>query len=131
MYRLDPDTIVKVYASPESLPLIENERKMAKMAFVHGIPTAISYDIVKVGDSYGSMFELPKAKTMNDLLSAEPEKAEALIRQFVDVMKTIHAVSLDPGTLPSAANELKTTRIRHTRENIDSLLDQVDSLILE
>ena len=102
VYRLDSDTIVKVYASPDSLPLIENERKMAKMAFVHGIPTAISYDIVKVGNSYGSMFELLKAKTMNDLLSAEPEKAEALIRRFVDVMKTVHAVSLDPGTLPSA-----------------------------
>lgn len=102
VYRLDPDTIVKVYASPDSLPLIENERKMARMAFVHGIPTAISYDIVKVGDSYGSMFELLKAKTMNDLMVSEPEKADALIRKFVDVMKTVHAVALDPGTLPSA-----------------------------
>ena len=102
VYRLDPDTIVKVYASPDSLPLIENERKMAKMAFVHGIPTAISYDIVKVGDSYGSMFELLKAKTMNDLLVSEPEKADELIRKFVDVMKTVHAVELAPGTLPSA-----------------------------
>ena len=102
VYRLDPDIIVKVYSSPDSLPLIENERKMAKMAFVHGIPTAISYDIVKVGDSYGSMFELLKAKTMNDLLAAEPENADELIRKFVDVMKTVHAVALDPGTLPSA-----------------------------
>lgn len=102
VYRLDPDTIVKVYASPDSLPLIENERKMAKMAFVHGIPTAISYDIVKVGDSYGSMFELLKAKTMNDLMVSEPEKADELIRKFVDVMKTVHAVELAPGTLPSA-----------------------------
>ena len=109
VYRLDPDTIVKAYASPDSLPLIENERKMAKMAFVHGIPTAISYDIVKVGDSYGSMFELLKAKTMNDLLAAEPEKAEALIRKFVDVMETVHAVELAPGTLPSA----KETWLRH------------------
>ena len=102
VYRLDPDTIVKVYASPDSLPLIENERKMAKMAFVHGIPTAISYDVVKVGDSYGSMFELLKAKTMNDLLVSDSENAEALIRQFAGVRKTVHAVELDPGTLPSA-----------------------------
>ena len=102
VYRLDPDTIVKVYKSPESLPLIENERKMAKMAFVHGIPTAISYDIVKVGDSYGSVFELLKAQTMNDLLAAEPERADELVRTFANVMKTIHAVELAPGTLPSA-----------------------------
>ena len=102
VYRLDPDTIVKVYASPDSLPLIENERKMAKMAFVQGIPTAISYDIVKVGDSYGSVFELLKAQTMNDLLIAQPDRAEELIRSFAHVMKTVHAVKLAPGTLPSA-----------------------------
>ena len=102
VYRLDPDTIVKVYASPDSLPLIENERKMAKMAFVQGVPTAISYDIVKVGDSYGSVFELLKAQTMNDLLLAQPDRAEELIRSFAHVMKTVHAVELAPGTLPSA-----------------------------
>ena len=102
VYRLDPDTIVKVYKFPESLPLIENERKMAKMAFVRGIPTAISYDIVKVGDSYGSVFELLKAQTMNDLLAAEPERADELVRMFANVMKTVHSVELPPGTLPSA-----------------------------
>ena len=42
VYRLDADTIVKVYASPDSIPLIENERKMARLAFIKGIPTAIS-----------------------------------------------------------------------------------------
>lgn len=102
VYRLDPDTIVKVYSSPDSLPLIENERKMARMAFVHGIPTAISYDIVKVGDSYGSVFELLKAQTMNDLLAARPDRADELVRILTDVMKTVHAVELEPGTLPSA-----------------------------
>lgn len=102
VYRLDSDTIVKVYASPDSLPLIENERRMAKVAFVHGIPTAISYDIVKVGDSYGSVFELLKAKTMNDLLAAEPERADELVRAFAGVLKTVHAVELAPGALPSA-----------------------------
>ena len=102
VYRLDPDTIVKVYSSPDSLPLIENERRMAKMAFVHGIPTAISYDIVKVGNSYGSVFELLKAQTMNDLLVVQPDRAEELVRAFADVLKTVHAVELAPGTLPSA-----------------------------
>ena len=102
VYRIDPDTIVKVYSSPDSLPLIENERKMAKMAFVHGIPTAISYDIVKVGPSYGSVFELLRAQTMNDLLAAQPERADELVRSFANVMKTVHAVELAPGALPSA-----------------------------
>jgi len=102
VYRLDPDTIVKVYASADSIPLIENERRMAKLAFVKGIPTAISYDIVKVGDSYGSVFELLKAKTLNDLLIDEPERSDELIRTFVDVLKSVHAAEMGPGALPSA-----------------------------
>ena len=102
VYRIDPDTIVKVYSSPEYLTLIENERKMSRMAFVKGIPTAISYDIVKVGDSYGSVFELLKSQTMNDWLLAEPERADEITREFVGLMKKVHAVSLNPGELPSA-----------------------------
>ena len=102
VYRLDADTIVKVYASPDSIPLIENERKMARLAFIKGIPTAISYDIVKVGDSYGSVFELIKAETLNDALIARPERAEEIIGTFVDVLKSVHAAVLEPGVLPSA-----------------------------
>ena len=121
VYRLDPDTIVKVYSSPDSIPLIENERKMAKLAFVKGIPTAISYDIVKVGDSYGSVFELIKAKTLNDMLIAEPERAEEIIRTFVDVLKTVHAARLEPGVVPSAReNWLKY--LEHDREH--GLIDE-------
>lgn len=41
VYRLDPDTIIKVYLNPDSLPDIHRERELARKAFVMGIPTAI------------------------------------------------------------------------------------------
>ena len=68
VYRIDEDTIIKVYELPDSIPMIENEQKRAKQAFLKGIPTAISYDVVKVGDKYGSVFELLRASTYNDLI---------------------------------------------------------------
>ncbi len=102
VYRIDPDTIVKVYSSPDSIPLIEHERAMARLAFVKGIPTAISYDIVKVGDSYGSVFELLRAKTMNDLLVEHPEQAEEVIDKYVELMHVVHDTELELGELPSA-----------------------------
>ena len=43
VYRLDPDTIIKVYYNPDSLPDIHRERELARKAFVLGIPTAIPY----------------------------------------------------------------------------------------
>ena len=58
VYRLDPETVVKVYKYPDSLPMIKKEQALSKKAFVMGIPTAIPFDIVKVGDLYGTVFEL-------------------------------------------------------------------------
>ena len=102
VYRIDPETIVKVYQSPECLPIIQNERKLAKLAFVKGVPTAISYDIVKVGDSYGTVFELLNAQSFNDMLRSEPENFDDIMRKYVDFLKVVHSAEMDPGTLPFA-----------------------------
>ncbi|MCR5430476.1 MAG: anti-sigma factor antagonist, partial [Eubacterium sp.] len=50
VYRIDPETIIKVYKNPDALPEIKKERELARTAFVLGIPTAIPYDVVRVGD---------------------------------------------------------------------------------
>jgi hypothetical protein len=93
VYRIDADTIVKVYETPNAVNMIRNEQKMAKYAFLKGIPTAISYDIVRVGEHYGSVFELVKARTFNDLLVREPERADTLMRQYAEVIRRVHAVT--------------------------------------
>ena len=58
VYRYSDEIIVKVYKNPDSIDEIKREHELARRAFVLGVPTAISYDIVKVGDKYGSAFEL-------------------------------------------------------------------------
>jgi len=105
VYRLDEDTVVKKYESPEALSMIENEKKLAKLAFVAGIPTAISFDIVKIGNTFGSVFELLKAKTFNDLIKEKPSEADETIRKYTELIKQVHSISLAPGTLPSAKAE--------------------------
>ena len=47
VYRLDPDTIVKVYKSWMSREDVDRERSFARTAFVNGIPSVIAYDLVK------------------------------------------------------------------------------------
>ena len=74
VYRIDPETIIKVYNNPDSLPDIKRERELARKAFVLGIPTAIPYDVVKVGDGYGSVFELLNAKSFAKQTGADEEK---------------------------------------------------------
>ena len=102
VYRIDPETIVKVYSAPDSLPMIKNEQRLAKRAFVKGVPTAISYDIVRVGDSYGSVFELLNARSFNDHLINEPRRFDELLKQYVDFLKVVHSAEMDAGTMPMA-----------------------------
>ena len=102
VYRVDPETIVKVYHAPNSLPMIRNEQRLAKCAFIKGVPTAISYDVVKVGEQYGSVFELLNADTFNDILIREPERFDELLRLYADFLKTVHSAEMDADTLPMA-----------------------------
>ena len=102
VYRIDPETIVKVYNTPDSIPIIKNEQRLAKRAFVKGVPTAISYDIVKVGNNYGSVFELLKASSFNDHLINKPENFDDLMRKYVDFLKVVHSAEMDADTIPMA-----------------------------
>ena len=100
VYRIDPDTIVKVYYNPDSLPEIQRERELARAAFVLGIPTAIPYDVVRIeSGGYGSVFELLNAKSLAQLIAGGMSVDEAA-GISVDLLRQIHATVVKPGTMP-------------------------------
>lgn len=132
VYRYDPETIVKVYKNPDSLPDIKNERELARRAFVLGIPTAIPYDIVRVGKSYGSVFELLNAKTFSKLIVEHPEQIDAYVGQFASLLRQIHETPVKKDDVPdvkiivrkwivTAAAELPAPQT----ERLTSLVDAV------
>jgi len=100
VYRLDSDTIIKVYFNPEALPEIHRERELARKAFVLGIPTAIPYDVAKVGDGYGSVFELLSAKSFSKLIASEPENLEKYVDLYVELLQKIHSTEVKPDDMP-------------------------------
>ena len=102
VYRLDRDTIVKVYMRHDSLEMIRNEQKRARQAFLLGIPTAIPFDVVRVGERYGAVFEMIRAENFNDLVVRHPERLEEILESYVNLMKTIHRVEVPKGDLPDA-----------------------------
>ena len=110
VYRMDEETIVKVYGEGEaSIPLIKREQSRAKRAFVKGIPTAIAYDIVRVGEQYGSVFELLQARSFNDWAREyETDKAQLdeLMHLYVDCLKQVHATEMEGGELPMARDNM-------------------------
>ena len=100
IYRIDRDNVVKVYRHADALAEIQHEREVAKLALILGIPTAISYDVVKVGESYGSVFELLNARSFSEILAAEPEKLDWCVKEFVSMLRKIHGTRVPPGKLP-------------------------------
>ncbi len=100
VYRIDPDTIVKVFRNPDSLEEIHKEREMARTAFVLGIPTCIPYDIVKIaGGGYGSVMELLNAKSFNKLLINGEKTVDEVAKLSIDLLKQIHETEIKPETL--------------------------------
>ena len=100
IYRIDKDNVVKVYNNADALDDIKHEREVAKLALILGIPTAISYDVVKVGNSYGSVFELLNARSFSKILANEPDKIDWCVKEFVDMLKKIHSTVVPEGKLP-------------------------------
>ncbi len=100
VYRIDPETIVKVYRNPDSLDDIRNEREVARRALILGIPTAIPYDIVRVGETYGSVFEMLNAKSFQQLLEDNPDSLDELVRDSVEVLKKIHNTEVHESIIP-------------------------------
>lgn len=102
VYRVSPDTIVKVYKNPDALEEIKNERELARKAFVNGIPTSISYDIVQVDGKFASMFEMLEADAIYKKLKKEPENIDEFAKASVGLLKKIHSVELKPGEMVDA-----------------------------
>ena len=101
VYRLDPDTVVKVYLNDDSLDVIQHEREVAKLAFVLGIPTAMSYDVVKVDNHYASMFEMIDAKSFATLLGEPDVDIDKLAKEYASLVKLIHSTHVPDHQLPS------------------------------
>jgi len=100
VYRYDEDIIVKVFHDPDSLDDISRERELARCAFVAGVPTAIPYDVVRVGDSYGSVFELLAANSFSRLIRDNPDKFEEYVNEFTDLMKQMHSTPAKESEMP-------------------------------
>ena len=101
VYRIDEDTIVKVYLNPDALPEIHRERELARTAFVLGVPTAIPYDVVRVKDGgYGSVFELLNATSFAKLLIRGEKSVDEVVQMSIDLLKLIHSTVVKPDSMP-------------------------------
>ena len=126
VYRLDPDTIIKVFNPGIGMSMIENENDRATKAFVAGVPTAISFDTVKVGDCYGTVFELLDAKDLREMMLEDKEHVLDWIRLFARSVREMHEIEMDT----TKFTDVKQTSLNSLRilENTVCTPEEVEKL---
>ena len=96
VYKLDDETIIKIYHDNSSLSIIEQEREYAKNAFVNGVPSAIAYDVVETEEGYGVVFEMAGATTVSKYIMEHPEKLQECAVKLGTLLKTLNSTEADP-----------------------------------
>ena len=101
VYRVDKDTIVKVFKRTSDAGQIERERKLAKQAFVLGIPTAISFDIVKADNKLGVRFEMLDCISLKNDFKEHPDQYDSLLDKYVNLLKKINTTDCMDSVVPN------------------------------
>lgn len=100
VYRLDQETIIKVFNPGFNLDKITKEQNSARTAFVSGIETAISYDVVKVGDCFGIVYEMIDADSVKNCIIKEPDRLEHFAGVYARFLKKMHSTDFSGKMLP-------------------------------
>ena len=103
IYRIDNETIVKVYRDIMPKEKIEEGQALARYAFQRGVPTAITFDRVRVDGCDGAVYELLDAKSFQEIVREEPERLEEMTGIYVDFLRELHEITAEkPGDLRDA-----------------------------
>ena len=107
VYRYDDELVIKVFNQKNTYHDVEREIALSRSAFILGIPTAISFGIVSVGDRYGAMYELVDSETISKCIARAPGQVEAYARIMAELAHTIHSVEVsEEDDFPDASERL-------------------------
>ena len=95
VYRLDAENILKVYNELWTLADVQLERANSQQAFMIGIDTAIAYDVVRVGENFGIVYELLNAVALDKIFVENPAEIEPYTKKFVEFVKKQHEIEFD------------------------------------
>ena len=140
VYRLNGDTIIKMFREGTTMEEVRREIMLSKEAFVLGMPTAISFDVVKVTpqseggtECFGLVYELLKAKTLSTYLKQHPDKLDEYAKKYAELFLEMHQIEVPEGGNVLSAIKRERQQIEHIRryfpeKNIDMMLSIIDCI---
>jgi uncharacterized protein (TIGR02172 family) len=124
-FRLDRETIVKLYNEGVGADIAEKEKRFAKAAFVLGIPTAISYDVVACGTRTGVVYEMLDASLFSSIIRNDLQHIDRHAQLLAQVARTVHETSADPTIFPDIKQSF-----RHYIDQMDFFLSAGEIALL-
>ena len=90
VYKINEDQICKVFLGDEKLKDVLKEKRKSKMAFQLGLPTALSFQVVKVKGSYGLIYEMIDATTISEIIKKDSKNLDKIINDYVNFLLEIN-----------------------------------------
>ncbi len=91
VYRYNDELIIKVFNGNNTYRDVEREIALSRRAFILGVPTAISFGIVSVGNRYGAMYELVDSETISKHIARAPGQVASYANIMADLAHSIHS----------------------------------------
>lgn len=132
VYRYDDELILKVYNRSNTYRDVEREIAQSRRAFVLGIPTAISFGIVSVGDRYGAMYEFVNSETITTYILGNPSGLDHYAGVMAELARTIHATEAEENDcFPDAGDRFRKYAVEGIGHFDNVLSEQCLQLINE
>ena len=131
-YRLDGDTILKLYYEGFPEERVLREKESARTALIAGVPTPISYEMVQAGNRKGIIYEMIQGKTLAEMIREEPARAAEMGTIFAQIARTLHQAEVKNRNLPGVTKSIRDAAAKAdylpeaSRERVFGLLDELD-----
>ena len=129
VYRVSEDEIVKVNYNPATDAELNSELTKAKEAFLLGVPTAISFDLVDCGDGRrGVVYETIKSKSLGETIQSNPEMMEELTDKYIAQLNLLHSIHTDNPVFGSMKDNYRMqveNASKHLTEEEGKMLEMV------
>ena len=106
-FRIGPEQIVKLYREGVASAVAKQEKQLARQAFVMGIPTAISFEMVTCRGRVGVVYELLEAELFSEVIRREPEQVERHAAMLFEIVERVHAAKDGLEELPRLAERMQ------------------------
>lgn len=130
VYKINDEEIVKLSLFANRENELVDEMNMAREAFVMGVPTMISFDMVEVSDGRkGIVLEALNSTTLADHLKEHPEQLDSYIEPYVNLFRQTNAIVAAPGKFRLAKQLLLNRLMAPTNFLSDERTEAVKSLV--